>query len=464
MKFDILVEEEGNSLIFKPMLPIDFSTINMDACMKYDDRILLKTSNSDLNLKKLYDNIIKTKDEIVKDFDIKEKGTLEISFYINNDGLKNKLLEFVKKYKDFNIVIYEKNFKDIIDALGNENYPNLKIEFPNSENPISYKEFYDMYQKLIDIVDFVKHYNLSPLEKIMSVYDIVKSNKYKMEDLGEDYSTSRDLNKIILNDKIVCVGFANLMDFILTNLDIKCKSANYVYSNKNNTGHRRNFVYLKDDKYNIEGIFFLDATWDSRKDDKYLDNYYFFLKPFKFFKFLNANEFIVSPEKLKTLERNNEEFIKELDKPNNLNAMAAISLLNNEINPGELSVSKLIFKSKEELKEIASNVLLKFNKKININAFKNALYKVRKIEYINGIIDKPLNESDIDSICNKYYKENSETKLLKVLGLYQEPTLDKDLKEAKASSIEEDLLRMKLLKSMKAKLNDLPTNDYIKRM
>lgn len=464
MKFDILVEEEDNSLIFKPMLPIDFSTINMDACMKYDDCILLKTSNSDLNLKKLYDNIIKTKDEIVKDFDIKEKGTLEISFNINKDGLKNKLLEFVKKYKDFNIVIYEKNFKDIIDALGNENYPNLKIEFPNSEKPISYKEFYDMYQKLIDIIDFVKHYNLSQLEQIMLVYDIVKSNKYKREDSGEDYSTSRDLNKIISNDKIVCVGFSNLMAFILTNLDIKCKSAIYDYSDKNNIGHQRNFVHLIDNKYNIDGIFFLDATWDSRKNDGYLDNYQFFLKPFRFFKFITKTENIISPDKFSILEKSNEDILKEFDKPMNFKAIASICMLNNEINPNELSLPNLFSKSKEELKEIASNVLLKFNKKININAFKNALYKVRKIEYINGIIDKPLNESDIDSICNKYYKENSETKLLKVLGLYQKPTLDKDLKEAKASSIEEDLLRMKLLKSMKAKLNDLPTNDYIKRM
>ena len=254
------------------------------------------------------------------------------------------------------------------------------------------------------------------------------------------------------------------MAFILTNLDIKCKSAIYDYSDKNNIGHQRNFVHLIDNKYNIDGIFFLDATWDSRKNDGYLDNYQFFLKPFRFFKFITKTENIISPDKFSILEKSNEEILKEFDKPMNFKAIASICMLNNEINPNELSLPNLFSKSKEELKEIASNVLLKFNKKININAFKNALYKVRKIEYINGIIDKPLNESDIDSICNKYYKENSETKLLKVLGLYQKPTLDKDLKEAKASSIEEDLLRMKLLKSMKAKLNDLPTNDYIKRM
>ena len=38
-----------------------------------------------------------------------------------------------------------------------------------------------MYNKLNEIIEFVKHYNLSPLERVMLVYDIVKSNKYRQE-------------------------------------------------------------------------------------------------------------------------------------------------------------------------------------------------------------------------------------------------------------------------------------------
>lgn len=464
MKFDILIEEENNSLVFKPMLPIDFSTKNMDACMKYDDRILLKTSNSDLNLKKLYNNIIKTKNEIIKDFGVKEEGTLEIVFNITNDNLKENSWKFIKKYNEFNILIYTNTFKDIIDNLGNNVYPNLKIEFPNSESAISYKEFYNMYTKLIGIVDFVKHYNLSQLEQIMLVYDIVKANQYKSEDDDEDYSISRDLNKIISSDKIVCVGFSNLIDFILKNLDIKCNSAIYEYSNKENTGHQRNYVYIKDDKYNINGIFFLDATWDSKKNNNYLDNYRFFLKPFKYFKEIRKNENIISPNKFKILEKSNNEIIKQFDKENNINAMGSICLLNNEINPGEISIVDLIIKSRDELKDLTKKILLMYDKKISEQAFKNALYKVRKIEYINGIIDKPLNEKEIDIICDNYLKNDYEIKLLKALDLYDKPNIKMSLKEAKADSDREDLLRMKLLKIMKAKLNDLPTNDYIKRM
>ncbi len=464
MKFNILVEEEDNFLVFKPMLPIDFSTKNMDACMKYDDRILLKTSNSDLDLKKLYNNIIKTKDEIVKDFNIKEEGDLEIVFNITNVNLKENSWKFIKKYNEFNILIYTNTFKDIIDNLGNNVYQNLKIEFPNSENPILYKEFYDMYQKLIGIVDFIKHYNLSQLERIMLVYDIVKANQYKIENEDEDYGISRDLNKIVSSDKIVCVGFSNLIDFILKNLDIKCNIAIYEYSNKENVGHQRNYVYIKDDKYNINGIFFLDATWDSKKSNKYLDNYRFFLKPFKYFKKIRKNENIISPNKFKILEKSNNEIIKQFDKENNINAMGNICLLNNEINFGEFSIIDLITKSSDELKELTKKILSMYDKKISEKAFKNALYKVRKIEYINGIIDKPLNEKEIDIICDNYLKNDYEIKLLKALDLYDKPNIKMSLKEAKADSDREDLLRMKLLKIMKAKLNDLPTNDYIKRM
>ena len=42
--------------------------------------------------------------------------------------------------------------------------------------------------------------------------------------------------------------------------------------------------------------------------------------------------------------------------------------------------------------------------------------------------------------------------------------MNKDLKEIKAKSVEEDLLRIRMIKAFKTKLDDFPENDYIKKM
>ena len=73
-------------------------------------------------------------------------------------------------------------------------------------------------------------------------------------------------------------------------------------------------------------------------------------------------------------------------------------------------------------------------------------------------------EEYIDSVCDKLYPQCKEDKILMAIGLYEEPTLDKSLNQANANSVDQDLLRIRLLKVLKEKLNDFPENDYIKKM
>ena len=43
-------------------------------------------------------------------------------------------------------------------------------------------------------------------------------------------------------------------------------------------------IYLNDKKYNVEGVYFLDATWDSKKSEEdklYPYRYKYFLKTFE---------------------------------------------------------------------------------------------------------------------------------------------------------------------------------------
>ena len=107
------------------------------------------------------------------------------------------------------------------------------------------------------------------------------------------------------------------MDFILRNLGFETNLITLGYKNSK-TGHRRNSILLNDDKYNINGMFFLDATWDSKKDENYIDNYNFFLKPARFFCFINQNEHIITPNIFKLLEKSEEDIfnnVKTTNKP-----------------------------------------------------------------------------------------------------------------------------------------------------
>lgn len=468
MNIDIYTEFENNEVTFRLSLPFEFLDINEEEYTNLENSIVYKSNTLNVDYDKFYQNIYNIFNQINKVFcNEKEKFEKDNIKILAEDFSNNKIVfDFIKKNKNFNIVFNVEDFNEIIDNLKDESYPNLKIYFKNSKECISYKEFYEMHSKLNEIVNFINHYNLSPLEKVILVYDIVKSNEYKKENKDEDYGISRDLNQILNSNKIVCVGYSNLIDYLLTNLGIKSNTTTMCYKNKN-VGHERNYIYLKDDKYNIDGIFFLDATWDSKRNDEYLENYRYFLKPFNFFKAITPTEEIISPTKFQILEKNKDElisYINKLKESDYIRLSIVLSQLIREYDKTVGPIFNIQNKSKDEIINIINEIVKNYNKNIPEQAFKNAIYRVRKIEYINGILKKALTEADIDKICQEYYKNSSQIKFLKLFNLYEEPTLDKALEESKASSTEEDLLRMRFLKALKTKLNDFPQNDFIKKM
>lgn len=130
-----------------------------------------------------------------------------------------------------------------------------------------------------NIVKKIKKYNLSPLEQIMYAYDLVRDRLYVKEDNDEDYMLSRDITPVLLGDKIVCCGFANIFEKVLSNLDIS-SSFNAIVK-KDNKGHVRNMVFIKDSKYHVRGLYYFDTTWDCKKnitDNNFLTSYKYFAK------------------------------------------------------------------------------------------------------------------------------------------------------------------------------------------
>lgn len=476
MKITFFITFEDNKIKFKANLPMELHELNEDKFFELDEFSIYECSYFNVNLEILNKNICDFIKEINSSFFNKNYDNNEITYnnYFILDTFNNQnqniIYNFLKYNKNLNIELPVENYKELIDNLKDEDFPNLKISFKNSYESVSYKEFYSMFSKLNEIITFVKYYNLSPLETIMLIYDIVKANEYKKENENESYGLSRNLNEIVNNDKIVCVGFSNLLDFLLNNLGFDCGTVTLKYEGSK-IGHERNYVYLHDDKYNIHSLLFLDATGDSKKIDNYIDNYYFFLKPLFFFKLLRPTEQLRNHTRFDILyNKNKKELFEYIEKKLGENPFKIQIVLNELLKKfdSNISLSQILPGIKpinEEIEILVDKIIRTHYKTISKEDFKNALYKVRRIEYLNKIITFEPNEEYIDSICDRYFKSSVEDRLLELIfGKAENPSLNKDLKEIKAKSVEEDLLRIRMIKAFKTKLDDFPENDYIKKM
>ena len=155
----------------------------------------------------------------------------------------------------------------------------LYVNVKNSYRMVKLSDYDQAYYIVKEIVDLVNALGLSPLEKIMFVYDIVKKRTYKE---SEDNLECRDFVLALLYDSIVCVGFSQIFKAILENLNIKVTTTQLSEREDSVFSiHERNVIFVDDPKYNVFGHFFFDVTGDSKKEG--IDNqneYKFFLKTF----------------------------------------------------------------------------------------------------------------------------------------------------------------------------------------
>ncbi len=78
----------------------------------------------------------------------------------------------------------------------------------------------------------------------------------------------RHIPDIIREGYIVCVGYSNFLKQLLTELEIPITTISTTVIDKGESyGHTRNICYLNDTKYNINGVYATDATFDSRRNN-----------------------------------------------------------------------------------------------------------------------------------------------------------------------------------------------------
>ena len=207
-----------------------------------------------------------------------------------------------EKYDDFDNI-----FKIInrLDGLGKKNSFTIRVQSEkNYDNKNRFNEYLFSHVDLLDkditiIVGINEEYslkdyityekrliemvrpalNMSPFEKYLFAYNIVKKYK-KYKENEENKDQSRHLYEVLDGDYMVCVGYATLLRDLLNKLGIDSK--HYSASVEigldkvandalvlpddvltQDAGHARLEVHLVDPKYGIDGIYLADPTWDN---------------------------------------------------------------------------------------------------------------------------------------------------------------------------------------------------------
>ena len=247
---------------------------------------------------KFYDNF-STEEELIKYIEengLKKKDTLVKGYGFYKDGRRTwESMKFACK-KDLIVIRDKDNIKEIIDIVKNNNtesknvliyldnktYEDMNLlltELEGYQIRICYTTGYNRDEKddvLCTVDEFIgmraaidyyksiiESENLSPVETIMYVYDIVKSFPY--DETKEDYNLSRNTALVLNNNAMVCLGFCKLMKQILKELGLNARLLSV-------TKHERIIMKIDDETYGIKGLFVFDPTWDSVKNvSKYMD-------------------------------------------------------------------------------------------------------------------------------------------------------------------------------------------------
>lgn len=221
---------------------------------------------------------------------INENAVISIGSFNRNDEPKyvDNLLRIFKALQShnrkYNIKV-EINNRELLMQSGILDFSNINLVVSNDLYEYGKEEFLKEDEKLEQLVKPIREADLSPYEKYLAVYNVVKQFKpYKENE--EDKEKSRYLRYILAdsNEYIVCVGYAKLLTTLLNKVGIPAYNIGVgvdISYDKGVTqeeiptdiaGHERNIVKIDDDKYNIHGVFVADATWDNDMEHDLYNN------------------------------------------------------------------------------------------------------------------------------------------------------------------------------------------------
>ena len=230
--------------------------------------------NNNLNLRFLKDNAVIDISNAFSDLRSDEEQLTTI---------RDELIKLDSLNKYFTIKFNVENRNTFNKLFQNHKFNNISLVIKNDLYEYDYLEYLAEEEKLNKLVKDIIDKNLSPFEKFIAVYNIVKNIKPYRENY-DDLSQSRYLRFILDNEYIVCVGYAKLLVELLNKVGIKSNEygvqtdisydEGFTISETpvELAGHARVIINMDDDKYNIHGLYISDPTWDNEMKKNYFNN------------------------------------------------------------------------------------------------------------------------------------------------------------------------------------------------
>ena len=213
-----------------------------------------------LELKK-YDKV--TTNRIIESFDslIKQGYQVSLSIYAYQRNFNAQEIAL--------FVVFEKQLKEM----------GVPLYFSNTHKATyTLKELIHADEVMDEFINRLKESSLSPLEKFLVIHNHLTDKTYS-DDKDRPF-VSRDILSVMNGDKIVCEGFAELVEYYCENIGIKSFIQELIVADeKGRDNHVNNLILINDDKYHIHGLYYVDATWDSYKDGEPGKSYTFCLIP-----------------------------------------------------------------------------------------------------------------------------------------------------------------------------------------
>ena len=195
------------------------------------------------------------------------KNLLNIGGYVNDS--------LIEKY-----IIREYDSKDVKKILESsyENPNSWQIAYDHEDDSYVLGEIpkcRELYSFIDRIKLLVSKENLSELEKVLRVYDIIKLFDYQDDNLENE-----NLPDIVINSKGTSKGLNKLFSHILKEMGIK----SFIGREKSENGMESyiTLVDITDDKYGFDGMYLFDPSMDSlpkstyKSDDIRMINYNYF--------------------------------------------------------------------------------------------------------------------------------------------------------------------------------------------
>lgn len=352
------------------------------------------------NLKDNIDKIDNGIECITLDFD-----ELDYCDFIKNDPFFTDKPIIIDKQVD----VTDHDFVEYLNKNAGKYKDSIYIRMKNNTELIGIDNCLDTIEYIKASIEAVEKYDMSPMEKIMYIYDRLKGRIYEDVEDEEKLSESRDLSSVINGNKIVCAGYASIFDALLTYCGLNSTTIHLEVAEDPTIGHVRNLVYIKDEKYDIDGAYYFDVTFDSKKKNetnKYLNRYRFFAKTRNQIAELDNRKLIdlefqyYSQTMLEEVEMLFLQDVKDAIKNpifKSVNYMS--SIIRNDILLRIEHFVPQLYQSfnldREKVLEKAKETINMFNKPISAETYIKLLNNVRKIEYNEAPALYPYTTNDI---------------------------------------------------------------------